>query len=288
MIAPFARLAPPALLLAAFALPTQAATGAVAADKAAPAADTAAPTTEAKDAGDPRLVTHRFNPNEVVTIHGRPDIQATITFEPDEHIENVAIGDSGSWQVTPNKRANLLFVKPLAETAKTNMTVVTDRRTYYFDLVAKPDGQALYVLHFTYPDEAKKKQPMLAQAANDLEMDAASDPYAVVDPARLNFKWATKGEAKLLPAQAYDDGDATFLSWAVGKPIPAILVKDKTGVEGPVNYAVRGDTIVIEGVPREIILRSGNDVATLTNEGPVRESTSAKGDPTFALSGGTN
>jgi type IV secretion system protein VirB9 len=281
----FVRRALPALLAAALSAgPSFAATG-----KVAPAADKPDAVAQAAPAtsGDPRLVEHRYNPNEVVTIHGRPNVQAMIAFEQDEHIENVAIGDSNSWQVTPNKRANLLFVKPTSDDAATNMTVVTDRRTYYFDLVARRDAHALYTLHFTYPDEPKDKQPQLAQAASNVEMTAASDPYAIADPARLNFQWASKGEAKLLPAQAYDDGEATFLSWAAGKPIPAILIKDKKGTEGPVNYAVRGDTIVIEGVPREIILRSGDDVATLTNAGPVRESI-AKGDAAFALTGRTN
>jgi type IV secretion system protein VirB9 len=162
------------------------------------------------------------------------------------------------------------------------MTVVTDRHTYYFDLVAKPGAQALYVLHFTYPDEPKP--PALAQAASGIEMAAATDPYSVVDPAQLNFKWAASGKAALLPARTFDDGDATFLSWTAKTPIPAILVKDQKGVEGPVNYAVRGDTIVIEGVPREIVLRSGDDSATLTNQGPVREP--AKSSTAVALNGG--
>ncbi len=61
---------------------------------------------------------------------------------------------------------------------------------------------------------------------------------------------------------------ATFLAWPVGSPVPAILIKDKAGTEGPVNYAVRGDVIVIDGVPRELILRSGKDMATLENNGP--------------------
>lgn len=220
-------------------------------------------------AHDPRLVEHRYDPNEVVAIPGRPNVQATIAFAEDEHIENVAIGDSNSWQVTPNKRANLLFVKPLDKDAATNMTVVTDQHTYYFDLIARPSAQALYELHFTYPDQPK--QPQLAQAASTTEMAAATDPYSVVDPAQLNFKWASQGAAKLLPAKTFDDGEATFLSWEAKRPIPAILIKDAKGVEGPVNYAVRGDTIVIEGVPRQIVLRSGDDVATLTNQAPVRE-----------------
>ena len=72
---------------------------------------------------------------------GKPKVQATIRFAEDESIENVAIGDSNAWQVTPNKRANLLFVKPLLTRVSTNMTVVIDKRTYLFDLVASPAAQ---------------------------------------------------------------------------------------------------------------------------------------------------
>lgn len=232
---------------------------------------------------DPRLVEHLYDPHEVVLIEGKPRVQATIAFEEDEAIENVAIGDSASWQVTPNKRANLLFVKPLTDEAATNMTVVTDRRTYLFDLVAKPDAKAIYVLRFTYPEEPQDEQVQLARTASELEMAAATDPYAVSDPARLNFEWKSSGAAKLFPAQAYDDGEATFLTWPSGTPVPAILVKDKEGTEGPVNFAVRGDTIVVDGVPREIILRSGDDVATIVNQGPIRKA-GERGDASLALS----
>ena len=101
-------------------------------------------------AEDRRVIEHSYSPDEVVRIEGKPNVQATIRFAEDEHIENVAIGDSQAWQVTPNKRANLLFVKPMAERAATNMTVVTDRHTYLFDLVASPAAKnPLYVLSFT-------------------------------------------------------------------------------------------------------------------------------------------
>jgi type IV secretion system protein VirB9 len=52
--------------------------------------------------------------------------------------------------------------------------------------------------------------------------------------------------------------------------MPAILVKDDMGTEGPVNFASRGSVIVIDGVPSEIILRSGEDTARLINNGPTR------------------
>jgi type IV secretion system protein VirB9 len=230
-------------------------------------------------AEDARLVERAYDPSAVVRIDGKAGVQATIQFAEDEHIENVAIGDSQKWQVTPNKRANLLFVKPLTERAATNMTVVTDRRTYLFDLVASPANRnPLYVLAFSYPDDEATAQQAdagagggtPADAPTEIEVAAASDPYAVVDPATLNFAWGTKGDAKLLPQRIYDDGDATFLTWPAGSPLPAILIKDHRGDEGPVNFAVRGETIVVEGVPREIVLRSGEDSAVLTHQGPAR------------------
>ncbi|MGB3377298.1 TrbG/VirB9 family P-type conjugative transfer protein [Allopontixanthobacter sediminis] len=221
-------------------------------------------------AQDARLVERLYNPAEVVRIDGRTKVQATIAFAEDERIENVAIGDSEAWQVTPNKRANLLFIKPLSPAARTNMTVVTDRRTYLFDLVASPKAQPLYVLRFTYPPEPEAEEPQLAGTASPVEMAAATDPYAVVDPAQLNFEWARKGDRNLMPSRAYDDGNATFLTWPDGQGIPAILTRDHEGTEGPVNFAVRGNMIVVDGVPAEIVLRSGDDLATLTNEGPPR------------------
>ncbi len=221
-------------------------------------------------ADDSRLVERLYDPGKVVRIDGRTKVQATIAFDESEQIENVAIGDSQAWQVTPNKRANLLFIKPLSPTARTNMTVVTNKRTYLFDLVASPKANALYVLRFTYPVEAAPEQPLLAETPNPVEMAAANDPYAVVDPAALNFDWVSAGDKNLLPSRAYDDGNATFLTWPDGKSVPAILVKDYKGTEGPVNFTVRGNVIVIEGVPGEIILRSGKEVASLVNQGPPR------------------
>ena len=74
-------------------------------------------------AQDPRLVEVMYDETKVVRIDGRVAVQASIMFGDDEVIENVAIGDSATWQVTPNKRANILFVKPLEPRVSTNLTV---------------------------------------------------------------------------------------------------------------------------------------------------------------------
>lgn len=234
-------------------------------------------------ADDPRLVEHVYDASKIIQIDGKARVQATIRFADNEKIENVAIGDSQSWQVTPNKRANLLFVKPLQNNAATNMTVVTNRRTYLFDLVASPRSKPVYVVSFTYPEDeaAAAETALLAQRekASSEELAAARDPYAVVDPAALNFAWTARGDDALLPTRAYDDGDATFLVWPAGAAVPAILISDEDGTEGPVNFTVRGDTVVVDGVPSQIILRSGKERATLTHDGPKAE---AQSDPALA------
>ena len=167
----------------------------------------------------------------------------------------------------------------------------TDRHTYLFDLVASPTSRnPVYVLGFVYPEEPEEVQQaengaegaVPGQAPTEVEIAAATDPYAVVDPAELNFAWDSDGDRHLLPQRIYDDGNATFLAWPLGTAMPAILIKDHKGDEGPVNFAVRGEVIVVEGVPREIVLRSGEDSVVLTNRGPVRPPRPQQSAPSLA------
>lgn len=220
---------------------------------------------------DERLVEVRYDAARIYRIEGKPKVQATIRFGEDEAIENVAIGDSNAWQITPNKRANLLFVKPLLTRANTNMTVVTNKHTYLFDLVASPAAQPMYVLSFKYPEPPKAKVDASAQLAQGGATAASeAEKVAAVDPADLNFAWSKSGNEKLLPDNVFDDGEATFLTWPEGRAVPAILITDTAGTEGPVNFTVRGKTIVVEGVPTQIVLRSGKDKALIVNGGPPR------------------
>lgn len=238
-------------------------------------------------AQDSRLVTLVYDEAAVVTVRGKVKVQTTIQFAPDELIENVAIGDSAAWQVQPNKAQTHLFVKPLAQNAKTNMTVVTDKRTYLFDLVSNPRAIPVYVMRFRYPElERRLEQERLAaealleqqrQEANSVELAAAEDPYAVQDPEKLNWAWEGKGSPALLPSRIFDNGEAVFLTWPEGTSVPAILVTNEDGDEGPVNFIPRGDTLVLDMVPSKIILRLGEEEATLTNNGPARSADASRG-----------
>ncbi|SEN78000.1 type IV secretion system protein VirB9 [Sphingomonas gellani] len=211
---------------------------------------------------DGRIATRFYDEARVVRFEGRANLQSTIAFEDGERIENVAIGDSSRWQVTPNKRANLLFIKPVAIPARTNMTVVTDRRTYLFELVASARAPSTYLLRFTYP--APPPPPPAPQPAEAPTLvAAAARPPA---PLQLNFGWTAKGDKTLMPERSFDDGTSLYLSWPHDRPVPAVLTIGQDGSEGPTNFAVRGDYIVVEGVPGRVVLRAGKAALTLAAE----------------------
>lgn len=216
----------------------------------------------ASAASDSRIRTLAYNPDQIVRILGKPGIQSTIEFASDERIENVAVGDSSAWQITPNRRASLLFVKPLVARSRTNMTVVTDRRTYMFDLVAEgKSSAAVYALKFSYPHEKLLEQP--TKAAQPVVASAEQSSVATMTADKLHFDWKTKGAGKLLPTRVFDDGTSLYLLWGKDTPLPAILTESEDRKEGPVNYRMSGEYIVINPIPANLVLRYGSKYALL-------------------------
>ena len=215
---------------------------------------------------DARVRSVLFKPDTVVRFVAKPGYQSAIRFGPDEQIENVAVGDSVAWQVTPNKRGDRLFVKPLVAGARSNMTVVTDMRTYLFDLEATRAAQPIYVLGFEYPawPAPGAVQPPPPPPADTPALKAAAADAAQQAPPKLHFGWVSRGAKELLPARTFDDGHSVYLTWPEESPLPAILVAASDGAEGPVNYRMEAGYIVVDGVPSQLILRRGKARAVLS------------------------
>jgi type IV secretion system protein VirB9 len=224
--------------------------------------------TTAVAAADNRIRTLTYDANQIVRILGKAGIQSTIEFAPDERIENVAVGDSAAWQITPNRRASLLFVKPLTAHSRTNMTVVTDQRTYMFDLVAgEKSATPVYAMKFSYP---KAKVAQTSGGTAQPQMAAATPAStATMTADKLHFDWSSKGYGKLLPSRVFDDGASLYLSWNRDTPLPAILTQAEDKKEGPVNYRMNGEYIVVSPIPPNLVLRSGKKVAVLWPTHPI-------------------
>ncbi len=204
---------------------------------------------------DPRIRTVAYDADQVVRLTGYFGIQTMLEFAPDERIENVSIGDAMGWQVTPNKKANLLFLKPLDRTAATNMTVVTDRRRYVFELVvAAPKASAkdlAYVVRFLVPAPAP--------------VAVAAPPPPPAAPVARNSAYSVKGDTAIQPAKVFDDGAATYFAWPAQADLPAVFVVGVDGVEGLANAVVRDGYLVVDQIAPRFVLRSGKSSLTVTN-----------------------
>ncbi len=103
---------------------------------------------------DSRIKTYIYSPNEVFLLVLHYGFQSYIEFAKGENIDTVTLGDSFAWKFTP--LGNKLFIKPLEKNIRTNMTIITNKRTYQFDIVAKEllegeDKDLVYVVRFQYP-----------------------------------------------------------------------------------------------------------------------------------------
>jgi type IV secretion system protein VirB9 len=205
--------------------------------------------------GDPRIQVVGYDPTEVVQLKAALGYQLTIEFDAAEQIENVAIGDSLGWQVIPNRKANLLFVKPMERVPATNMTVVTNLRRYNFELSVRPGtpkaADVLYTLRFEYPQAA----PVIVEA-----------PPPPPPPQALNRAYSYEGSARIVPAAVFDDGQATYFQFGVQSDYPAIFAVD-ADEEAMVNWRIRDDYVVVDRLARGFVLRRGEDVTRIHNDG---------------------
>jgi len=135
-----------------------------------------------------------------------------------------------------------------------------------FDLVAGERSAApIYAMKFSYPNEPKSASPKPVQQA------AASTPQpsAAVTAEKLQFGWKSKGNGKLVPSRMFDDGGSLYLAWDKETPLPAILTLSEDRKEGPVNYRMSGEYIVISPVPANLVLRYGKRSAVLWPTHPI-------------------
>ncbi|MFY9589845.1 TrbG/VirB9 family P-type conjugative transfer protein [Rickettsia endosymbiont of Halotydeus destructor] len=103
---------------------------------------------------DNRIRTYIYNPNEVYKLGLHFGFQSHIEFAKNEEIQTIVLGDNYAWKIT--SLANRLFIKPLEKGIYTNMTIITNKRTYEFDISAKEleeghEKELVYVVRFDYP-----------------------------------------------------------------------------------------------------------------------------------------
>lgn len=213
--------------------------------------------------GDSRIRYVTYDPNNVVLIYSKIGASLLIQFAPDEQLVDMVGGDVEAWGAASTKARNGIFLKPAALAPQTNMQVITDRRTYNFEVKLAPKGkQNYFTVRFRYPDDERKTAS--AATSND-EVRTLLDIGVAVG----NRNYTVQGSSDLAPVEAWDDGRTTFLRFRARGTIPAIYAARDEGdtveqIESPVTS---NDVVQVPGVRRKLVLRIGNQVACVFNEG---------------------
>lgn len=213
---------------------------------------------------DSRIRIISYNPNDVFKYTGYYGYQGSIEFEKGENIETVSMGDTISWQIVPS--GNRMFLKPIEQDATTNMTVITDRRMYFFELHAADakninDPGLVFIVKFLYPG--------IDSSGGTMNFSQKATP-TVPDLTRrgdYNFNYTISGSEVIAPTKIFDDGRFTYFEFKdKNAPIPAFFDVDKKGNESIINYQVVGNYIVLEMVASQLTLRYGDEIACAFNE----------------------
>lgn len=167
----------------------------------------------------------------------------TVEFGEGESIRSIIAGDTEGFEIDGVPGGQAFAIKPVARGVHTNVTVYTNRRSYYF-IVQETRSPTFYVVQFRYPDDnARPTRAIAAQAPN--------------------YNYGASARTEFTPTRVWDDGTFTYFEFPRNAPVPAIF-RYANGRERTVNtQATEGGVIRVSGVNRQWVLRIGGEVVCI-------------------------
>jgi len=234
---------------------------------------------------DSRIKTLIYNKSEVFKLKFHYGYQSYIEFSKGEEIELISIGESYSWKLTPIGRR--LFIRPLDLASHTNMTIITNKTNYEFDLRSgeydgKSDEELVYIVRFYHPPVFKGSRIPPRPGASKpapIRLPKKASPRMVTPPAQvnlslpeeisgrkkgevLNFDYSMSGDYKnIKPLRIYDNGKETFFKFKNNNFIvPDISVVDMFGNEIKVRKKIKNGYVVIPKIAKQFSLRMNHEL----------------------------
>lgn len=214
---------------------------------------------------DSRIRVIVYNPDDVFKYTGYYGYQASIELSKNEEIVSISMGDTTAWQIVP--AGNRIFIKPIEQDATTNMTLITNKRTYFFELYAEEttdirDPDLVFNVRFIYPDE-EEEETLKTYTTTSSGPD-------LTHPENYNFNYSISGSEEVAPIKIFDDGEFTYLQFRdKNAELPAIFAVDETLRESLVNYRLAADNtnmVILEHVFQKLSLRLGKKIVCVFNE----------------------
>jgi len=203
-------------------------------------------------AHDHRVRTANYIDGQVYRINTTVMKVTSIEFGADEEITSILAGDTEGFNFDAVPGGQAMAVKPTMSGVSTNITVYTNKRSYYFT-VSETSAATYYVVRFQHPN-TRAATPANRQVV-------ATAPYQNYGANRLT---------EITPLEVFDDGTFTYFKFARNAPLPAIF-RVSDGRERTVNSQTMNDgTIRVSGVSQYWVLRAGDTENTIARLGGSR------------------
>ena len=212
-------------------------------------------------ATDSRIRTFIYSPNEVFRIVIHYGYQTNIEFADGEEVQTISIGNNYAWQLSPLGRR--LFIKPLEENILTNMTLITNKRTYQFELLSKDlagltDDELVYVVRFFYPDDNQD-----TISPENLSIAVENDIVPVIQP--YNFDYKISGPVFLAPIKVFDDGINTYFKFPTSlNKVPVIENKVDNNFIKMTPKRIK-DYILVNAISKTFLISLNNQKVEIIN-----------------------
>jgi type IV secretion system protein VirB9 len=228
----------------------------------------------------------------VPTLTCLPNRACDLELEAGEVVDGLALGDSARWQATQFFEGEEtlkphVLLKPGEAGLKTNLVLVTSRRTYHLELQSvseeelENEGPAVYHHHvaFWYPESWARRlrtdeQLRAERAAREAEAQAVREAERkaltpVAQPFGAGSLWfgyeveLPRHRERRLPWQpvtVFDDGRRTFIVLppvARAAPLPAVTGVLPDGGRFPVEVSLHGDWLVLPTLVEHLELVHG-------------------------------
>lgn len=235
---------------------------------------------------DYRIKTVEYNPMDTVRVDGVVGIATQIQVAPDEQYVTHAFGQAGAWAFTHVE--NNFFIRPMAEESDTNLTIVTNKRTYHILLhyigsyTAEENGQevekfihtpwsmrqATVSVRFDYPMEDMAKANAELQDRRVQEALDRADPAEAVN---LDYRMSNAVDSRSIqPLNVWDNYSFTYFKFPANATLPTVFVIGPNGEETVANVSVEGENnniLVASQTAREWRIRYGDKVVGVVNGG---------------------
>ena len=167
----------------------------------------------------------------------------TVEFGEGESIRSIIAGDTEGFEIDGVPGGQAFAIKPVARGVHTNVTVYTNRRSYYFN-VQETRSPTFYVVQFRYPeDNTRPTRAIAAQAPN--------------------YNYGASARTEFTPTRVWDDGTFTYFEFPRNAPVPAIF-RYANSRERTVNTQATEDGVIrVSGVNRQWVLRIGEEVVCI-------------------------